>query len=581
MAAMERNPTLACPIGGNAVVTAFDVVTSASELAAALAFLHECSEPMGVDVETTGLNPRRDRLRLVSVATSTGVIVVDVDRVRPEDFLVVLHEKHLVFHNAAFDLSFLRRFVPEFGKTVFDTMLASQVLDAGHPPEKGFHSLVRVCERHLGVDLDKTLQVSDWSGALSGEQLRYAALDAAVLLPLRERLLEELLEADLSETMELESRCLPGVVAMSAAGVPFDEWRWIHRVSEDDRDSVRALKHLETVALEHGGSGINWNSGPQIKEFFLRRGLTLPDTQRDTLSRLTDPVATALVAYKESASAVSRYGADFAEVVDGRIFPSWHQIGAASGRMSCSSPNLQALPRDKRYRSCIRAKEGYALVATDLSQIELRIAAKISGDQRLRSVFQNRQDLHTITAQSILGLKEVTKEQRQLAKALNFGLLYGMGPATLQTYARVDYGINLTERQAAAYRETFFLTYPGLRRWHREVVRGWNTETRTLGGRRRLLSDRTSFTQILNTPVQGTGADGIKAAIALLSERRKACPEGSLVLAVHDELVVEVPTEKVAAARAWLEAAMTDGMAPLIAPVPVEVETTVEFTEAE
>ena len=578
---MERNPTLAGPIGGNALATAFDVVTSASELAAALAFLRECSEPIGVDVETTGLNPRRDRLRLVSVATSTGVLVVDVDRVRPDELLVVLNEKHLVFHHAAFDLSFLRHFVPGFGKTVFDTMLASQVLDAGHPPEKGFHSLARVCERHLGVDLDKALQVSDWSGALSGEQLRYAALDAAVLLPLHERLGEKLLEADLVDTMELESRCLSGIVAMSAAGVPFDEWRWIHRVSEDDRDSVRALKRLETVALEYGGNGINWNSGPQIKGFFLRRGLSLADTQRDTLSRLTDPVATALVAYKEAASAVSRYGADFAEVVGGRIFPSWHQIGAASGRMSCSSPNLQALPRDKRYRSCIRAKEGYALVATDLSQIELRIAAKISGDQRLRGIFQNRQDLHTITAQSILGLKEVTKEQRQLAKALNFGLLYGMGPATLQTYARVDYGINLTERQAAAYRETFFLTYPGLRRWHREVVSGWNTETRTLGGRRRLLSDRTSFTQILNTPVQGTGADGIKAAIALLWERRKACPEGSLVLAVHDELVVEVPTAKVAAAKTWLEGAMTDGMAPLIAPVPVEVETTVEFTEAE
>jgi DNA polymerase I len=221
------------------------------------------------------------------------------------------------------------------------------------------------------------------------------------------------------------------------------------------------------------------------------------------------------------------------------------------------------------------------LVSTDLSQIELRIAAKISGDQRLRDAFLHRQDLHTLTAQSILGLKEVTKEQRQLAKALNFGLLYGMGAASLQTYARVDYGINLTERQAAAYRERFFRTYPGLRRWHREVGSSKSKETRTLGGRRRLLTDETSYTQILNTPVQGTGADGIKEAIALLWERREACPEASLVLAIHDELVAEVPTEKAEAAKAWLEAAMKDGIAPLVAPVPVEVETTIEVTEAE
>ena len=569
------------PITNGSIHTEMTLIDSAPEADALRRVVAEHQAAIGIDTETTGLNPRTDRLRVLSVALGAKTFVVDADRFQLEGLLAVLHGKVLVFHNGLFDLSFLRQYDPTFGKSVFDTMLASQVLDAGHPPGRGLHSLARVCERHLGAGLDKALQTSDWSGALSSEQLRYAALDAAVLFPLRERLTEELLEADLLETMELESRCLFGIVAMSVAGVPFDEWRWLRRVSEDDRNSGRALERLETLALECGGHGINWNSGPQIKELFLRRGHALANTQRDTLARLTDPVAKALVGYKEAASAVSRYGADFARVVDGRIFPSWHQIGAASGRMSCSSPNLQALPRDKRYRSCIRPKAGHALVSTDLSQIELRIAAKISGDQRLREAFIRGQDLHTLTAQSILGLKEVTKVQRQLAKALNFGLLYGMGAASLQTYARVDYRIDLTERQAAAYRERFFRTYPGLRRWHREVGSSRSTETRTLGGRRRLLSDETSYTQTLNTPIQGTGADGIKEAIALLWERREACPEASLVLAIHDELVAEVPTEKAEAAKAWLEAAMKDGMAQLVAPVPVEVETTIEVSEPE
>jgi DNA polymerase-1 len=146
---------------------------------------------------------------------------------------------------------------------------------------------------------------------------------------------------------------------------------------------------------------------------------------------------------------------------------------------------------------------------------------------------------------------------------------------------RTDYGVELTEREAEVYRERFFRTYPGLRRWQREVGSTTRSETRTLGGRRRLVTRSTSYTQILNTPIQGTGADGLKAAIALLWERREACPDATLVLAIHDELVVEVPTEKASAAKAWLEAALKDGMEPLIAPVPVEVETSIKVSEVE
>src|ERR1017187_2261895 len=120
MSAMERNAIPAGPIGSETGVVP---VNSMSELVPVLGVLLECSVPIGVDVETTGLNPRCDRLRLISVATGKKTFVVDVDRVRPEDLLAVLHEKSLVFHNAAFDLSFLRRYIPGFGKTVFDTML--------------------------------------------------------------------------------------------------------------------------------------------------------------------------------------------------------------------------------------------------------------------------------------------------------------------------------------------------------------------------------------------------------------------------------------------------------------------------
>jgi DNA polymerase I-like protein with 3'-5' exonuclease and polymerase domains len=204
------------------------------------------------------------------------------------------------------------------------------------------------------------------------------------------------------------------------------------------------------------------------------------------------------------------------------------------------------------------------------------------------------EDIHTRTAQQVLGVAAVGKQARQLAKAVNFGLLFGMGARGFRDYAKANYGLDLSESQAADYRAAFFRAYPGLRAWH-ETVRAdvkrrfagdpnGRFETRTLAGRRRLLKvakqkgDGTGYpnvTEALNTPVQGTGADGLKLALAFLWERRHECPTAVPVLAVHDEIVVECDAGTAEAVRAWLEVAMTDAMRPLIDPVPIAVESTV------
>jgi DNA polymerase I-like protein with 3'-5' exonuclease and polymerase domains len=156
---------------------------------------------------------------------------------------------------------------------------------------------------------------------------------------------------------------------------------------------------------------------------------------------------------------------------------------------------------------------------------------------------------------------------------VNFGLIYGMGVGGFQRYASSQYGMSLTADEAAVYRETFFRAYPGLARWHREVKQERQAETRTLCGRRRRLTDQTPDTQRLNTPVQGTGVDGLKRALALLYERRHRCASAVPVIVCHDEIVVECDIDQADAAAEWLSQAMKDGMGPLIAPVPVEVET--------
>ena len=151
----------------------------------------------------------------------------------------------------------------------------------------------------------------------------------------------------------------------------------------------------------------------------------------------------------------------------------------------------------------------------------------------MQEAFRAGEDLHTKTARAVLG-REPTKDDRQLAKALNFGLLYGMGAERLRTYAQDDYGVTLSEDEAAQFRQRFFQTYPGLRAWHR-AQRDGEVTTRTLAGRPR--HGVSQFTEKLNSPVQGTGADILKGALARLWADRAAVPSAAPVLAVHDEIV--------------------------------------------
>jgi DNA polymerase I-like protein with 3'-5' exonuclease and polymerase domains len=279
---------------------------------------------------------------------------------------------------------------------------------------------------------------------------------------------------------------------------------------------------------------------------------------------------------------MSNYGTKLLNFVgdEGRIRADWHQIGAGTGRMSCSKPAIQNLPPEvKRY---VRAPEGRLLIKADYSQIELRIAAKISGDQGMLEAYQKGEDLHLRTAKS-LAQAGVGKEDRKLAKAVNFGLLYGQGAKGLKDYARKEYEIDITLEEAALYKRRFFEIYPGLAAWHeRERLRmkRGETETRTLTGRRRVSVHR--FTEWVNAPVQGTGADGLKLSLALLWRRREECPGAVPVAAVHDEILVECGEDEAEKVIAWLEKAMIDGMdAAINGPdiegprVPVEVETQV------
>jgi DNA polymerase-1 len=576
----------------------FAYITDPSDLPAVVGAVGSATL-IGLDTETTGLNPRTDRVRLLQLAIdgSPTVYIIDlfsIDTAALVPLFSALAGKPLVMHNADFDLGFLTRlgFVPG---VIHDTLILSKLVYGTRQP-KGFHGLKEAVARELGRSIDKEEQASDWSAPeLTGEQLVYAANDAAVLLPLYEALLGKIESAGLERVADIERRAVPAVAWLAGSGVDIDRAAWEALAREGEAEAERLSAALDAVAPLRPGDDPkwNWNSWQQVVEAFKLRGIDLPGTADAVLAAVKHPMAAALRELRAARKLVSVYGQKWLRNVadDGRVYADWSQLGSDAGRMSCAGPNLQQLPRDKRYRKCFVAPPGRVLVKADYSQIELRIAAKVSGNEALLGVYQRGEDIHVLTAQRVLGGEEVTPEQRQLAKAVNFGLLYGMGVNGFRSYAKSNYGVELKEAEAGRYREAFFEAYPGLGAWHyrtgcenwsHHTGRGGPAETRTLAGRRRLFARESVQKKIhgqvrerLNSPVQGTGADGLKLALALLWERRDQCPGAFPVLVVHDEIVVECDQAQAVTVADWLKAAMMDAMSPLIEPVPVEVDVKV------
>jgi DNA polymerase-1 len=569
----------------------FLVVTDPSDLGVVRTAVEE-SGFIGVDCETSGLNPRTDRIRLLSLNCDTNdggrfTYIVDVFQVDPNPVFELLAERDLIFHNAHFDLQFLAALGFEPKAPVHDVMILSRLLTAGG---RDGNALANLTERHLGMKLDKTQQQSDWSGALTDDQLRYAALDVAILPALLKKLMEKIKDAGLERAAEIEQRCLPGWLWMATAGLPVDRaaWEQLTRRSSAERD--RLLDELHRLAPQKSGDlpgvGASWNfnSGPQIQDLLGQLGFPVENTKDATLAGIDHPLADLLRRYRYAKWLDGTYGEAFLRFIepDGKIYGNWVQTGNEAGRSSCKEPNLQQIPRQADYRRAFAAPPGKVLIKADFAAAHLRIACKIAGDQRMLAAFQENHDLHRLTAASLLGKPEadVTKQDRQLAKAVAFGLLYGMGPKTLRVYALQSYGVEMTLEQAQRHKATFFRTYPGLARWHRrtDAERAGQTETRTLAGRRRLLDPKTPIMHRLNSPVLGTEADAAKTALALLWERRDACPGARPVAFVHDEILVEADAGQADAAAAWVKQALLDAMAPLIAPVPVEIEVQIART---
>jgi DNA polymerase I len=422
---------------------------------------------ISLDLETTGLDPHADRIRLIQVSTVEKTWLIDAYQVPVTGLKAVLEGGPIkIVQNGKFDWQFLHA-QGLWMEPVFDTMLADQVI---HHRSYG-KGLGDLAKDYLDLELPKEMQKSDWSGELAEEQLEYAERDAQVLPPLASAIMSQVRELQLEKVVELENAALPAIAWMEFRGVGFDLDGW-QALADKAENRVKELREtLNRMAMEGiGDKPVDWDSPEQVQEALNLLGIPVPDTKEESLQahKEAHPIVVVLLDYREMSKRASTYGVDWLRHLNmetGRIHADWRQIGAESGRMACKAPNLQNLPMGKDYRACFKAAPGKVFVKADYSQIELRIAAEISGDKNLLKAFQKGQDIHVLAATYITGKEAsvITADERQLAKAVNFGLIYGLGAPGVVARAKQDYGVDLTLEQAEQIRGRYFKAFSGLR----------------------------------------------------------------------------------------------------------------------
>ena len=502
-------------------------------------------------------------------------------------------------HNAVYDLMILRRYGIEVAPITFDTMLAEWV----NNPISKFLGLKALVAQMLDVQMT---EISDLLGKGKNQTTMdlveiedaapYAAADAAMTWRLVEPMQQVLDEPRLEQLYRsLELPLIPIISSMQYQGVKLDV-EYLGDMSQRLADDIAGL---EASIYESAGTGkFNIGSPKQLNEV-LFEVLDLPteglkrtklgySTDSTTLDTLKDehPIVGMITEYRELSKLKSTYVDALPSLVNprtGRLHTSYNQAGSATGRFSSSNPNLQNIPirteLGREVRRAFVAPEDYVLLAVDYSQIELRVMAHISQDETLIDAFHRGLDIHQATAAAVNGIApaEVTYEQRNFAKRVNFGLMYGMGAF------RLAQDSDLSREEAAAFIATYFERMPGVERYI-EATKDFVWQhgyTQTLYGRRRIYpaimsngNRRSSAAEeraAINMPIQGTAADILKQSmINLYTRLDEARCDAKMILQVHDELVLEVRADELAAVKSLvvetMESAFPDGV-PLRVPL--------------
>lgn len=512
---------------------------------------------IGFDVETSGLNPRKDSLLLVQLSDGETTYIFDC-RVLPSDYMKSIFErfsdKIFIAHNAKFDVGFVFAAYGVLLRNVHDTMLAEAVLNAGR--QQLLISLKDVVAYRFGIELDKSMQSSFLTPtrAFTQEQLKYAAADAEILPRLYEEQMEEILEGQFTRVMKLENLLVPIVSMMEFYGVKFSPDRLAPVIDREDKKA----KLYEAKLFEIAGRTFNPRSPKQVKVIFhelaAKTGIDkmrVSSTGVDIIRYIKHPFAKNLLLYRKAYKLVSTYGIKLIEKMedDGRIHCNYKQYGASTGRFASSSPNLQNIPKDKEFRRVFIASDGYLFATVDYSQIELRLAGIVSGEPEILAEYRKDDaDLHRLTASKIhrCAPENVTVEQRSHGKTGNFSSLYGISARGMSIKQNMSYALS---KQIV---KGFWAGYPVLRAYKNKVanasvISGFSM---TPLGRIRYLRKpeyndpvyryklSSMKREAFNMVIQGFAADIMKYAMVRLFD--DLGDKGRIIMQVHDEVGVEV-----------------------------------------
>jgi DNA polymerase-1 len=608
------------PMGG------FHIVDDAAALESLAARLRQAAE-IAVDVETTGIDATRADLVGISLAVEPG----------EGYYLPVGHLPHLaggpqlpldavlealrgpltdaskpkVGHNLKYDLMVMARHGLAFTPLGFDTLLAEWLCD----PSSHNLGLKDLAFVRLGLEMTH-IQHLIGSGRVQrsmaevpiAEVAPYAAADAEVCLRLKPQLEHELESKQHGSLFrDLEMPLVAILAAMEASGIALD-LTFLHELSLTLGTRIHELEEDITRQVGHP---FNLNSTQQLAAvLFNELGLAPPDRTRKTSSghfstaasvleelRHAHPVVDKILEHRELSKLRSTYTDALPAQVNpltGRVHTSFSQTGAVTGRLASSDPNLQNIPirteLGRQIRRAFIAAPGHLLLSVDYSQIELRIVAHVSEDQAMLRAFHEDQDIHAATAAAIFGVPQtsVTPEMRRHAKAVNFGLIYGMSAFGLSR------STDLTLAEAETFVRVYFERFPGVRRYLDETRRlaGERGYVETLLGRRRYFPQLMQGAQAvpdaarnraereaINAPIQGTAADIIKLAMICLPEALGAAGlHARMLLQVHDELVFEVPEEQLGPTVQLVQQVM---QSPMSLRVPLKTDAKVGVNWAE
>ncbi|ACO03044.1 MAG TPA: bifunctional 3'-5' exonuclease/DNA polymerase [Persephonella sp.] len=537
-----------------------------------------------------------DKIRLIQIGNYSKIFVYDMFRIPQfsEHLKELLENKGVIGHNLKFDIKFLKTNFGIFPQIVFDTMIASQLLSEDSREK---HSLSALSYRLTDNHLDKSQQRSPWGiKNLTEEQLRYAAKDVQVLREIFPVLRDELNRIEtphkatgkIHETFGLdngvavvEMAFVPQLADIELRGMPVDEKLLKDMLQKVSTDYQR--EYIDFVRRY----GVDPFSPQKVTNWLTSKlGLKLPTTQKGSLSSQDSALrryidreeVRKLLHIRSEKKILDKLKELKAHLINGRIYTQFKQIGAPTGRMASMRPNLQNITRDLRV--LFRPPEGKKLIVADYSQIELRIAAEYVNDETMIKAFSEGKDLHRFTASLILGKEydQITKDERQMAKAINFGLIYGISPRSLMEYARNSYGVDISLKDAQIFHSRFFEVYKGFKSWHDRVKEYLKEHNKmvvyTLLGRRMVVR---RFTEAVNFPVQGTGSDLLKMAVVFFGKLKEDRDAG-IVNLVHDEIIVECSESIADEIRDILSESMLRAGKILLKKVPVEFE--VEIVES-